>query len=487
VQKTGGDVKENNSMVERKEVGAEELILKINSLQVSSPSKSSSIDTRPTSKIRTELFPTSQKKPTTKAKERPRDSHATAGKNREKAAPLTLESRLPLSEIKNPSETPFKTFEQPLFVTPSMRAFSSIHANSMLSTIERDPIKQPMQQQQQPKILYRTPVARPFSALNAVTPMDSKPVVSASVQKLSPIKEPEKERPKENCITINSIEYEIDKKIGSGGSSSVFLARGRKSGKECAIKLVNLDGDSSVIEGYLNETRLLARLQGNINVVTLYDYCHMPDKKILYMVMEKGESDLHKVLQKFTAHIPLYTLMNYWYQMLNAVNYIHQNGVIHSDLKPANFCLVNGRLKLIDFGIASNIANDSTSIIKFTQAGTFNYISPEALIDTSNDESPSTHQPKIRLSTKSDVWSLGCILYLLLYKKTPFSHIKSLHQKMHALTDPQTPIDYPKLPNFYPEMLTDMLKKCLIHYPKQRSSVADLLKYPFNMIIPIDQ
>lgn len=147
--------------------------------------------------------------------------------------------------------------------------------------------------------------------------------------------------------------------------------------------------------------------------------------------------------------------------------------------------MIQGRLKLIDFGIASNIAIDSTSIIKFSQAGTFNYISPEALIDTSNDDSPSTHhQPKIRLSTKSDVWSLGCILYLLLYKKTPFSHVKVLHQKISVLTNPKTTIDYPQLPNFYPPMLAEMLKNCLIYNPKERSSVADLLRFPFNMVIP---
>ena len=60
--------------------------------------------------------------------------------------------------------------------------------------------------------------------------------------------------------------------------------------------------------------------------------------------------------------------------------------------------MVNGRLKLIDFGIASNIAIDSTSIIKFSQAGTFNYISPEALIDTSTGNSPSSkNKPKIKV------------------------------------------------------------------------------------------
>lgn len=162
---------------------------------------------------------------------------------------------------------------------------------------------------------------------------------------------------------------------------------------------MNLDGDPQVIDGYLNETKLLAKLQGNINVVALYDYQHVPEKRQLIMVMEKGDSDLHKILQSYKSDIPQHELMRYWYEMLQCVNYIHKNGVIHSDLKPANFLMINGRLKLIDFGIASTIGGESTSIIKFSQAGTFNYISPESLTDTSSDGSPATnnHQPKIKV------------------------------------------------------------------------------------------
>lgn len=171
--------------------------------------------------------------------------------------------------------------------------------------------------------------------------------------------------------------------------------------------------------------------------------------------MEKGESDLNNILQSYKSELPLFVLMQYCHQMMLAVNYIHQNGVIHSDLKPANFLMVNGRLKLIDFGIASNISTDSTSIIKHSQAGTFNYISPEALIDTSTDSSPK-NVPKIKISTKSDVWSLGCILYLLLYKKTPFAHIKNIFAKINAITNPSTQIEYPALPNYYPPLLIDV-------------------------------
>nr|XP_036233982.1 serine/threonine-protein kinase PKH2 isoform X2 [Bactrocera oleae] len=255
-------------------------------------------------------------------------------------------------------------------------------------------------------------------------------------------------------LHINNSDYTIIKKIGCGGSSSVYLAKRNSDGNECALKVVDLRGDPVVVEGYLNETKLLAKLQGNICVVTLFEYQLLRNESRLFLVMEKGDSDLHKILQTYTTNLPLYVLMNFWYQMLQAVNYIHQNGVIHSDLKPANFLMINGRLKLIDFGIASNIALDSTSIIKFSQAGTFNYISPEALTDTSTGSSPMrSNQPKIKISTKSDVWSLGCILYLLLYKRTPFSHIKNTYAKINAITSPTTNIEYPTIPLYYPAML----------------------------------
>lgn len=70
--------------------------------------------------------------------------------------------------------------------------------------------------------------------------------------------------------------------------------------------------------------------------------------------------------------------------MLEAVQAVHDQQVVHTDLKPANFVLVKGKLKIIDFGIAKAIANDTVNIHRDTQIGTVNYMSPEAILKMSN-------------------------------------------------------------------------------------------------------
>lgn len=124
-------------------------------------------------------------------------------------------------------------------------------------------------------------------------------------------------------------------------------------------------------------------------------------------------------------------------QMLQAVHVLHEEKIVHSDLKPANFVLVKGQLKLIDFGIANAIANDTTNIQRDHQIGTLNYMSPEAI------EVPPG-QRAIKLGRPSDVWSLGCILYQMIYGTPPFHRVMNSNLKMAAITNRQFEIEFPE-------------------------------------------
>ncbi|XP_075227532.1 dual specificity protein kinase monopolar spindle 1 [Lycorma delicatula] len=277
-------------------------------------------------------------------------------------------------------------------------------------------------------------------------------------------------------LYINNTPYVILSTLGKGGSSEVFLVLESHSSKLMAVKCVNLKSvETTIANGYLNEVELLLKLQGCDSVIHMYDHEYIEDEKLLYVVMEKGDTDLSKLLRDIQRKkkISMSMIIYYWTEMLNAVKEIHHRGIIHSDLKPANFLLVCGRLKLIDFGIASSLQGDMTSVLKDVTTGTWNYMSPEAIRNNGN----SGHGHKINY--KSDVWSLGCILYNLVYKKTPFSHITSTWGKLTAIVDESHVIKFPEKTEggeFIPAFILKTLKNCLVRDPKRRPSVKELLE-----------
>jgi serine/threonine-protein kinase TTK/MPS1 len=84
-----------------------------------------------------------------------------------------------------------------------------------------------------------------------------------------------------------------------------------------------------------------------------------------------------------------------------------------------------------------------------------------------------------QISFKSDIWSLGCILYKLLYGKTPFQHISHLGLKLAAITNPHYTIDYPKTRSDCPPVILEAVQMCLTFDPKKRPTAAELLKLPY--------
>lgn len=227
--------------------------------------------------------------------------------------------------------------------------------------------------------------------------------------------------------------------------------------------------------------------------------------------------------------------------MLEAVQVIHDENVVHTDLKPANFVLVKGRLKLIDFGISKAIANDTTNIGRDQQIGTANYMPPEALIDSglgrdgkrlmkvrdsllfsclvaslkkdraltdfsllsllSLAATPTLHRTLARLCCSSrsqlgraaDVWSLGCILHQMVYGRTPFSHLRDVSHKIMAIQNPRHVIQFADfscpvdergvekkdLEVRVGEEVKETMKSCLRFHQRERMTIPELLVAPF--------
>lgn len=189
-----------------------------------------------------------------------------------------------------------------------------------------------------------------------------------------------------------------------------------------ALKRVALDrADPDTLQSYTNEIELLLRLRGHERIIQLLEhqitFSQSGRPKMLQMLMECGETDFAVLLDEQRGKpLNMNFVGMYWQQMLQAVHAVHQQNVVHTDLKPANFVMVKGRLKIIDFGIAKAIANDTVNIHRDQQVGTVNYISPEAVQRMNN-------QKVFKLSFPADVWSLGCILYQMIYGGPPFQHV----------------------------------------------------------------
>ncbi|KAL5009695.1 hypothetical protein ScPMuIL_012000 [Solemya velum] len=286
-----------------------------------------------------------------------------------------------------------------------------------------------------------------------------------------------------DMLTVNGQLYSVLGIVGRGGSSKVYQVFDIQKRMIKSVKVVNLDNaNDMIIEGYMNEINLLERLQYSDRVIKMYDYAHDAENYTLYVVMEYGKPDLATFFKnqvKQGGRLSDHLIKYYWEVMLQAVQALHKEGIIHSDLKPANFLIVDGALKLIDFGIAKALQQDKTGVLMETQVGTLNYMSPEALMESCGDSSPDEngqYRPVYKIGVRSDVWSLGCILYNMVYGRTPFQHITRQFAKLQAICNPKCLIDFPDIQD---KLLMDVMKKCLTRNPKERPHIDELLQHSY--------
>uniref|UniRef100_A0A336M8G1 CSON013560 protein n=1 Tax=Culicoides sonorensis TaxID=179676 RepID=A0A336M8G1_CULSO len=286
-------------------------------------------------------------------------------------------------------------------------------------------------------------------------------------------------------IKVDGKHYMLCRSLGKGGSGYVFEACAENNNthesSSYAIKMVHLHRSATIMEEYVQEIKILKLLQNNEYIIKYFasEVIKENDHKFGYIVMELGQSDLYQHLRTRKEDIPLYELGTWFNEMIHALRVIHSHGIIHSDLKPANFIIVNGHLKLADFGISMCQDLNTSHIEQVVVAGTCNFLSPESVYSVMKN-SPA------KLSGATDIWSFGIICYYLIYKDLPFGSYVTREDKLKAIVNPKTVINFPPLPDYYPEMLRKMTIDCLQYNSSLRPTAKQLLiRYPLEKIAPV--
>ena len=260
--------------------------------------------------------------------------------------------------------------------------------------------------------------------------------------------------------------YVVEKKIGQGGMGSVYRAKQLSMDRVVAIKTMHEKGESSDFIGrFLREANVASKLS-HPNVVSIIDF-GQTDDGVLYIVMEllDGESLGERIEEGID--LTLEHVLEMTDQLLSALSSAHDAQVVHRDLKPDNIFLLDvpgGDVfaKILDFGIAKAMESGDAMTQTGQVFGTPAYMSPEQC------------RGDTALDARSDLYSLGCIIYELLSGSTPFQDDSLIKMMFRHVGEP-VPVLVPRSPRvqegIYDELMT-FIMRLLAKAPAERFSDA---------------
>jgi eukaryotic-like serine/threonine-protein kinase len=256
--------------------------------------------------------------------------------------------------------------------------------------------------------------------------------------------------------------YHITGEIGRGGMGVVYRGEDGLIGREVAIKTLT-EATPELRERFYVEAR--SGILNHPNIVTVYELGEHEGNPFIAMEFLPGES-LEKLLRQ-RGRLPVLESISIVEQICTGLGYAHTHGLLHRDVKPANvIVLPDGRVKIVDFGIA-RLADQNTRLTK-TDAllGTFHYIAPERLKGEASDG-------------RADIWSAGIILYEMVSGALPFrgKDVSTLYRVMH---EPFPPIT--QVVEDAPEELTAVLDRALAKEMKDRYATAEEMAFDLQAL-----
>lgn len=251
-------------------------------------------------------------------------------------------------------------------------------------------------------------------------------------------------------------DYQLGDCLGKGAFGSVYWALNMGTGETVAVKQIKLaDLPKSELRVITLEIDLLKNLD-HPNIVKYRGF--VKSSESLNIILEYCENgSLHSISKNF-GKFPENLVGIYMSQVLHGLLYLHEQGVIHRDIKGANILTTKyGLVKLADFGVATR----TTTFHESSVVGTPYWMAPE-VIELSG------------ATTASDIWSLGCTVIELLDGKPPYHKLQPMHALFRIVND-----DHPPIPEGASPVVRDFLMQCFQKDPNLRVSARKLLKHPW--------
>ncbi|XP_062199973.1 mitogen-activated protein kinase kinase kinase NPK1-like isoform X2 [Phragmites australis] len=256
--------------------------------------------------------------------------------------------------------------------------------------------------------------------------------------------------------------------IGCGAFGQVYLGMNLDSGELLAVKQVLIGSSNATrekaqahIKELEEEVKLLKNLS-HLNIVRYLGTVREEDTLNILLEFVPGGS-IQSLLGKLGS-FPEPVIRKYTKQILQGLEYLHSNAIIHRDIKGANILVDNkGCIKLADFGASKQVAKLATVTAAKTMKGTPYWMAPEVIVGSGH-------------SFSADIWSVGCTVIEMATGKPPWSQ---QYQEVALLFHVGTTKSHPPIPEHLSPEAKDFLLKCLQKEPELRSTASGLLKHPF--------